>query len=276
MGKDSLLLQPIQVGNLTLKNRIMFPPLTTGYEERDGSIGERSFSFYERLAKGGASYVVIGDVAPVNTASPTPKLADDRQIPTYKKLADAMHAYDCKVALQIFHPEYDVPGVGRMIMASRMAAMEAEKAKAQGDMETFGAKMAESQKTAKEAYAKLHHDMQHFVSEATVDQLNDIKKSIAEASRRAMEAGIDAIEIHGDRLLGSLCSTLLNHRTDEYGGSFENRIRYALEVVAAIKESAPTLMVEYKLPLITINPDGSSRGKGGLYEAEGIEFAKAL
>ena len=276
MGKDSLLLQPIQLGNLTLKNRIMFPPLTTGYEERDGSIGERSFSFYERLAKGGASYVVIGDVAPVNTASPTPKLADDRQIPTYKKLADAMHAYDCKVALQIFHPEYDVPGVGRMIMASRMAAMEAEKAKAQGDMETFGAKMAESQKTAKEAYAKLHHDMQHFVSEATVDQLNDIKKSIAEASRRAMEAGIDAIEIHGDRLLGSLCSTHINHRTDEYGGSFETRIRYALEVVAAIKESAPTLMVEYKLPLITINPDGSSRGKGGLYEAEGIEFAKAL
>ena len=52
MRKDSLLLQPIQVGNLTLKNRIMFPPLTTGYEERDGSIGERSLAFYERLAKG--------------------------------------------------------------------------------------------------------------------------------------------------------------------------------------------------------------------------------
>ena len=51
MSKDSLLLQPIQVGNLTLKNRIMFPPLTTGYEERDGSIGARSLAFYERLAK---------------------------------------------------------------------------------------------------------------------------------------------------------------------------------------------------------------------------------
>ena len=130
MGKESLLLKPLKVGNLTLKNRIMFPPLTTGYEERDGSIGDRSFAFYERLAKGGASYIVIGDVAPVNTASPTPKLFDDRQIPTFKKLADALHAYDCKLALQLFHPEYDVPGVGRMIMASRMAAMEAEKAMA--------------------------------------------------------------------------------------------------------------------------------------------------
>ena len=56
------LLEPIQVGKMTLKNRIMFPPLTTGYEERDGSIGQKSLSFYERLAKGGASYVVIGDV----------------------------------------------------------------------------------------------------------------------------------------------------------------------------------------------------------------------
>ena len=105
MSKDSLLLQPLKVGNLTLKNRIMFPPLTTGYEERDGSIGERSLYFYERLAKGGASYVVIGDVAPVNTISPTPKLYDDSQIPTYRKLADALHAYDCTVALQICHPE---------------------------------------------------------------------------------------------------------------------------------------------------------------------------
>ena len=78
MGKK--LLEPIKVGNLTLKNRIMFPPLTTGYEERDGSIGERSLNFYERLAKGGAAYVVIGDVAPVRTASPTPKLYDDSQL----------------------------------------------------------------------------------------------------------------------------------------------------------------------------------------------------
>ena len=270
------LLDEIKVGNLTLKNRVMFPPLTTGYEERDGSIGERSFNFYTRLAKGGAAYVVIGDVAPVNTASPTPKLCDDSQIPTFKKLADSLHEYDCKLVLQIFHPEYDVPGVGRMIMAARMAGVAAQKAKEAGDMATFEAKMAESKKVTADAYAKLHHDMQHFVSEATKEQLDDIKNSIAQCARRAMEAGVDAIEVHGDRLLGSLCSTVLNHRTDEYGGSFENRIRYALEVVTAIKEAAPSLMVEYKLPFITKNADGSDRGKGGLYEEEGIMFAKKL
>lgn len=276
MGKNSVLLQPIQVGKLTLKNRIMFPPQTTGYEERDGSIGARSFAFYERVAKGGASYVVIGDVAPVMTASPTPKLCDDRQIPTFKKLADKMHEYDCKVALQIFHPEYDVPGVGRMIMVSRKAMMEAQQAKEAGDMAAFGAKMAEAKQLSDAAYAKLHHDMKHFVSEATVDQLNQIKDAIAQSARRAQEAGIDAIEIHGDRLLGSLCSTLLNHRTDEYGGVLENRVRYALEVVKAIKEAAPEVMVEYKLPFITKNEDGTDRGKGGLHEEDGIKFAKML
>jgi len=276
MSKESRLLQPIQVGSLTLKNRVMFPPLTTGYEERDGSIGERSLAFYERLAKGGTGFVVIGDVAPVMTASPTPKLCDDRQIPTFKRLADAMHKYDCKVALQIFHPEYDVPEVGRLIRLAQMSAKAGMEAKAKGDMATFGAKMKESQEFGKQAHGKIAYDMKHFIREVTPEQLAQIRDYIAQASRRAQEAGIDAIEVHGDRLLGSLCSRLMNFRNDAYGGSFENRIRYALEVVAAIKEAAPKLMIEYKLPIITRNPDGTDRGKGGLHPEEAVEFAKRL
>ena len=268
--------EPIKVGNLTLKNRVMFPPLTTGYEERDGSIGPRSLAFYERLAKGGTAYIVIGDVAPVRTASPTPKLYDPSQIPTFKALADALHKYDAKLALQVFYPEYDVPGVGRLIGQAMMLKQEAAKIKATGDEAAFAEKMAEADKVTKEAYAKLHHDMQHFINEATVDQLNAIKESMKNCVKLAKEAGVDAIEIHGDRLLGSLCSDILNHRTDEYGGSLENRTRYAIEVLRAMKEAAPDMMIEYKLPIITVNKDGSFRGKGGLKEAEGIEFAKML
>lgn len=270
------LLEPIKVGNLTFKNRIMFPPLTTGYEERDGSIGSRSLAFYKRLAMGGVSYIVIGDVAPVRTASPTPKLYDDSQIEMYKKLADTLHEYDCKVALQLFHPEYDVPGVGKMIMEAGMARGAAAKAKEAGNEEEAAKQMAICDELTKGAYAKLHHDMQHFVSEATIEQLTQIKNSIAECAKKAQKAGIDAIEIHGDRLLGSLCSTILNHREDQYGGSLENRTRYALEVLQAIKEAAPGMMIEYKLPIITVNPDGSLRGKGGLLVDEAVEFAKML
>ena len=270
------LLEPVKAGRLTLKNRIMFPPLTTGYEERDGSIGERSLNFYERLAKGGTGYIVIGDVAPVRTASPTPKLYDDSQIPVYKKLADTLHQYDCKVALQIFHPEYDVPGVGKMIMQAGMARQAAAKAREEGNEQEAAKQTQLAEQITKDAYAKLHHDMQHFVSEATAAQLEEIKTGIAACAKRAESAGIDAIEVHGDRLVGSLCSKVLNHRTDEYGGSFENRTRYALEVVKAIKEAAPDLMIEYKLPIITKNADGSLRGKGGLEAEEGVAFAKLL
>lgn len=270
------ILEPIQVGNMTLKNRIMFPPLTTGYEERDGSIGARSLGFYERLAKGGASYIVVGDVAPVRTASPTPMLYDDSQIPAFQKLADALHAHGSRLALQIFHPEYDVQGVGKLIMESGMARKAAAEAQAAGNEEEFKRLTQQAEKVTKEAYAKLRHDMQHFVDEASVEHLGKIRDSIAQCAARAQKAGIDAIEIHGDRLLGSMCSVMLNHRTDGYGGSFENRTRYAIEVVAAIKEAAPGIVVEYKLPLITVNSDGTLRGKGGLEEDEVVEFAKLL
>ena len=276
MGKNSPLLQPLKVGGQTLKNRIMLPPLTTGYEERDGSIGPRSLHFYERLAKGGVGYIAIGDVAPVNTASPTPKLCDDSQIPPFQKLADAVHAYGCKLALQIFHPEYDVAGVGKMVVGSMMAAKAAAAAKEAGDEELAAAKQAESDQIRTEAYAKLHHDMQHFVSEATIEQLEEIKQAMAACARRAVKAGADAIEVHGDRLVGSLCSEILNHRQDQYGGSFENRTRYALELVAALREAAPGLILEYKLPIITENEDGSPRGKGGLKPQEAKRFAVML
>ena len=256
-----MLEKPIKVGNITLKNRIVFPPLTTGYEERDGSIGERSFNFYKRLAEGGVAYIVLGDVAPVNTASPTPKLCHDEQIPSFKRLADACHEYGAKLAVQIFHPEYDVDGVGALIIKSQMLARQGNK--------------EESETVTRQAFAKLHHDMQHFVNEATKEQLIKIVDAISACAKRAALAGVDAIQIHGDRLVGSLCSKILNKRNDEYGGSFENRIRFALEVVRAIKAAAPDLLIDYKLPVVT-PMKGGLRGKGGLELDEAVELAKIL
>ena len=70
---QNVILQPIEVGGQTFKNRIMFPPLTTGYE-KNGMISEQDMGFYTRLAKGGVGYIVLGDVEPINSFSPTPKL----------------------------------------------------------------------------------------------------------------------------------------------------------------------------------------------------------
>lgn len=242
------ILEPIKVGKTTFKNRIMFPPLTTGYEERDGSIGEQSLNFYSRLAEGGAGYIVIGDVAPLNTVSPTPKLFKEEQVETYKKLADACHKYDCNLGLQLFHPEYDVEALAALF--------------AKGAMQ--------------EARAKLHHDMQHFINEVTEEQLEAILEKMGACAKLAKKAGVDAIEVHGDRLVGSLCSVLLNKRTDSYGGSFENRTKFALRLVKILKESVPDMVIDYKLPVITPMEDGGLRGKGGLEPEEAVRLAKLL
>lgn len=242
------LLEPIKVGKTTLKNRVMFPPLTTGYEEKDGSIGEQSLNFYTRLAKGGVSYIVLGDVVPIPTFSPTPKLFNDGQIESFKKLADSVHQYGALLGLQIFHPEYDAEALFSLFRTGKVDEMR----------------------------AKLHHDMLHYVNEVTEDQLQTILSRIKDCVIRAKKAGVDAIEVHGDRLVGSLCSTIINKRNDNYGGSFENRIRFALETVRAIKEVSGDMIIDYKLPIVTVTSDGSFQGKGGLVLEEAIEFAKIL
>lgn len=269
------ILEPIKVGKITLKNRIMFPPLTTGYEERDGSIGEHSRNFYTRLAQGGVSYIVIGDVVPVPTVSPTPKLYMDSQIESFRLLAESVHQYGAKLALQIFHPDYDAEAITRMVGETYALKAKAKKLQEMNDP-SAGEVAALAAEKEKAAFGKLHYDMTHYISEVTEEQLNAILGKIKDCIARAVKAGVDVIEVHGDRLVGSLCSTILNHRTDEYGGSFENRIKFALAVVRAIKEANPDITIDYKLPIITLDKDGKPCGKGGLFIDEAVEFAKIL
>lgn len=269
------LLQPIKVGNLTLKNRIMFPPLTTGYEEKDGTMGEKAIGFYSRLAKGGVGYIVIGDVTPVNTISPTPKLYSDEQIPGIKKLVDECHKYDSKVALQIFHPEYDSETITNMVHEVWALKAQGQKLLASGDTEKGNEVLKDASIKEAASYAKLHHDMVSYVNEVTEKQLDVILDRIKAAVGRAIQAGVDAIEVHGDRLVGSLCSTILNKRSDSYGGSFENRTKFAIKVVDAIREASADICIDYKLPIV-VKVNGVVTGKGGLVLKEAIKLAKIL
>ncbi len=221
----------------------MLPPLTTGYEAKDGSISAQSRAFYTRLAKGGVGYIVLGDVAPIPSFAPTPKLFDDSQIESFRLLADNVHAYDAKLGVQIFHPEYDVDAINLMF--------------ANGQQD--------------QVRTRLHHDMQHFVNEVTEDALMTIIEKMCACAVRAEKAGVDAIQIHGDRLVGSLCSTKMNTRTDKFGGSLENRTRFALMLVQALKKAVPNMILEYKLAVVTLE-----RGKGGVDEADAPLFATWL
>ncbi len=237
------LLTPIKVGNITLKNRIMFPPLTTGYEGRDGSITEQSKAFYTRLAKGGVSYIVLGDVSPVASFSPTPRLFHDGQIAGFKDLADSVHAYGAKIGVQIFHPEYDVNALIELFQKKDMMGVR----------------------------QKMHHDMEHYVTDVAEEQLMDIIQKMCDCAVRAEKAGIDFVQVHGDRLVGCLCSPLMNRRTDKFGGSFENRTRFAVMLVKALRQAVPNMGIDYKFSVIT-----PERGKGGIPLAEAVDFAKLL
>ena len=239
---ENVILQPIEVGGQTFKNRIMFPPLTTGYE-KNGMISEQDMGFYTRLAKGGVGYIVMGDVAPINSFSPTPKLFDDSQIPAFKALADSVHAYGTKLGVQIFHPEYDVDAINSLFM----------------------------QKKFDEMRQRLHHDMMFFTDEASEEMLMSIIDKMCACAVRAQKAGVDVIQIHGDRLNGCLCSTRMNHRTDKFGGSLENRVRFARMLTRAIRKAVPDMVIDYKLSIVT-----PQRGKGGIDEADAVQFAQWL
>ena len=239
---ENMILQPIVVGGQTFKNRIMFPPLTTGYE-KNGMISEQDMGFYTRLAKGGVGYIVLGDVAPINSFSPTPKLFDDSQIPAFKALADSVHAYGTKLGIQIFHPEYDVDAINSLFM----------------------------QKKFDEMRQRLHHDMMFFTDEVSEEMLMAIIDKMCACAVRAQKAGVDVIQIHGDRLNGCLCSTRMNHRTDKFGGSLENRVRFARMLTRAIRKAVPGMIIDYKLSIVT-----PQRGKGGIDEADAVQFAQWL
>lgn len=234
----------VQVGNLTLRNRFIFPPMTTGYEER-GQVTEKAINFYQTIARGGAALIIIGDVAPVRTLSPIPMLFEDRLIPSFTKLVDAVHEEGAYIGAQIFHPEYDPDVIFKLFMEKDMVGLR----------------------------KRLHHDMLHFVNEITIEKLQDIQNKMVDAAVRASKAGFDMIQIHGDRIVGALSSPILNKRTDEYGGTLENRTRFATELVTKIREVLPTIAIDYKLAMIRSNP---YLGKGGPTIEEGKILAKRL
>jgi len=219
------LFQPIRLGPLTLRNRIVFPPMTTGYEEK-GMVTPRSRTFYRNIARGGAGLIIIGDVSIQPSFAPTPFIHDDSFVPGLRQLVDEVHAEGACIAAQLFHQEYDTAEIGRVMTAEGRDA----------------------------ARKRLHADMDDYCNRLTPGDIAAIRERFRRAALRVREAGFDLIELHGDRLVGMFTSGLLNRRTDAYGGSLQNRARFALEIVQTIRKAVPDLPIEYKLSIIRTDP----------------------
>lgn len=241
------LFEPLITGRIELKNRLVCAPMTTGFEE-ENYISERSLEYYRRVAVGGVGLIVLGNVLvqPQFIPVPTlPGLYDDRFIPGMKRMVEVLHDHGCKLAVQLFCPEYDYQELKLISERQGIAAANNERIS----------------------------DFNNICNRLTIEQIHRIQELFVDAARRAQQAGADIIQVHGDRLIGMFSSALLNQRTDDYGGSVVKRSRFAIEVVKKIREVVGEMPVDYKLALIRTCPP---MGKAGPTVEEARVFAPLL
>jgi len=205
------LFTPIQIGALTLKNRIY----SSGHAEAMADGGrptERLRRYHEAKARGGCALTIFGGSSSVHPSSPAAawkQIAnhDDAVIPGYRAIADAVHAHGCRVFTQLTH-------LGR---------------RAQSDPEAGHALLAPSQ-----IPERVHREVPH---ELEAEQIAELVRAFGEAARRCRDGGLDGIEISmaHNHLIDQFWSPAFNQRLDEYGGSLDNRMRFGLEVLTEIR-----------------------------------------
>lgn len=225
MADFAHLLSPIRIGGLELPNRLLMTPMGTELGTEDGRSTPAEAAYYAERAKGGTGLVMTGITFAVDDFDPiSPGLAridTDAHTPGIAAIADAVHAQGGKLALQL------TAGLGRNNQYCVTLNMEP---RSSSDNTWF-------------------FDPSITCKPLTVDEIHLIVQRCGEAARRAYEAGVDVIDVHGHTgyLIDQFMSACWNRRTDEYGGSVENRCRLAAEIVAAIKENAPGLPVSFRI-----------------------------
>jgi 2,4-dienoyl-CoA reductase-like NADH-dependent reductase (Old Yellow Enzyme family)/thioredoxin reductase len=213
------LFEPGRIGEMELKNRMVMPAMGTNLATRDGYVNEQMKDYYEERAKGGVGLVIV-EVACVDP--PTGKtvpcqllIDDDKFIPGLSELAEVIHRYGAKAALQLMH-------------AGRAAK----------------SKVTHTQPVAPSAipmpFAPGAGYEGEMPRELTVDEIKDLVGKFGKAAQRAKKAGFDGVEIHslGLYLVAQFLSSASNRRQDDYGGELKNRARFLLDTIKAIKEAA--------------------------------------
>jgi len=249
MQRLTRLFEPIQIKDMWLKNRIVMPAMATNYCTEFGFVNDRVIDFYVERAKNGVSLIVIENTCidwPEGKVGPSPIRADTAvSVKGLHELAEAVHYYDVKLATNLQH-------------AGRQASLISTEGKGVvSASEIPGAHAA----IPKEIPRKL-----------TIDQIREIEAKFAEAALRTKNAGFDAAEIHGAHgyLITQFMSPFTNKRTDLYGGTFENRMRFPLEIVEQTRE-----MVGDDFPLI-FRMSGDEFVEGGLTLEDNRKIAKML
>jgi 2,4-dienoyl-CoA reductase-like NADH-dependent reductase (Old Yellow Enzyme family)/thioredoxin reductase len=242
--KFDILFSPFTVKNLFLKNRMVYPPMGTSYATRFGSVTPRLISYHRERAAGGVgiNWVEFTVVEPRGKLNPHMLgIYDDSHIPGLKSLVAAVHEAGGKIGIQLGH-------------AGRRA-----KSSINGGRRPWGPS----------PFSEIGGEIPQEMNQSQIDYLQEC---FQKAARRAKEAGFDAVEIHAAHgyLIHQFLSPLSNRRTDSYGGSIENRCRFALETLARVREGVGE---DYPL-FCRISADEFVEGGSSLSEAKA--FARFL
>jgi 2,4-dienoyl-CoA reductase-like NADH-dependent reductase (Old Yellow Enzyme family) len=235
----------LAVGPIRVKNRVMVAPMERNYANPDGSPSRRSLAHYAGIAAGGAGWIdVESTFVDPRGRGRTHQLGlhDDRCIPGFRALAEAAHRHDVRIGVELHH-------AGRNTSPALAGAVP----------------VAPSPVECPEAGSGIPHEL-------STAEIAAVVARYAEAAARAAEAGFDAVELHSAHgyLPLAFLSPLTNLRSDAYGGSRENRMRFALEVLAAIRAAVPERMaVGCRFSADELLP-------GGLTLDDTVPYAQAL
>lgn len=220
MSTFPTLFSPAKIGRLEIKNRLIMPAMGTGMANADGTVSDQLYHYHRVRAAGGTGMITV-EIAAVHptTGGMSPAIWDDRFIPGLKRLADVIHEGGAKACIQLWH-------AGRQTN-SRVTGLPII------GPSPIPCPVCQEEPTVMDR-----------------EMIQDIVESFGDAARRAKEAGFDCVELHGAHgyLLAQFMSPYSNHRTDEYGGSMENRARFPLEVIANVRAKVgPDYPVIYRL-----------------------------
>ncbi|MFM9699733.1 FAD-dependent oxidoreductase [Streptomyces europaeiscabiei] len=228
MSRYPHLLSPLDLGFTTLPNRVLMGSMHVGLEEAERGF-ERMAEFYAARARGGVGLIVTGGIAPNEAGRPYEggaKLTTDAEAEKHREITDAVHREGGRIAMQILH-------FGRYAYHRDLVAPSA-------------------------LQAPISPYVPHALTDAEVEQTID---DYARAARLARQAGYDGVEIMGSEgyLINEFIAAGTNHRDDRWGGSYENRTRFPVEIVRRVREAVgEDFIVVYRLSMLDLVPGGSS------------------
>ncbi|HHW18537.1 MAG TPA: FAD-dependent oxidoreductase [Firmicutes bacterium] len=235
---------PITINQMTLRNRLVVPPMVTNYGTEKGEVTDRLITYLEARARGGFGLITLEATAVHPGGRGFQKqvgLWDDSQMPGLADLAAAIHRHGARLSVQLFH-------AGR---------------------QTYSAVLGTQSVSASAIPCPVCKEVPR---ELNLSGIKEIVRSFAKAAERARTAGADALEIHGAHgyLINQFISPYSNRRVDEYGGSLKNRMRFPLEVIAEVRKA-----VGADFPVI-YRISARERVPGGLTLEENLVIARIL